>query len=276
MTVTDHTVLLSSREGLLHELDAITVEGWEGQRARRLLAHVRVAIVHPQVISARLSGPVAEQAEATGWEVAWEALTHARLREVQSPWGWIWVAVQRAIRNEVMSARYLTTESKGRRAFTAQASTDTGTHLAPPLSLTQLVEMGWEPEEPTPSFASLGPGLQAVLEVLVATGWQEAPARAVLDGVISSVTRDAGGRNVAHGWRTLATRLGTPPWQVRRVSLTLLGFPGWPGVMERMNDRGVVALDDVDVRAAFRSTVSYSMTMPDPSSEVTGAAARVA
>ena len=53
MTVTDHTVLLSSQEGLLHELDAIAIEGWEGQRARCLLAHVRVAIVHPQVVSAR-------------------------------------------------------------------------------------------------------------------------------------------------------------------------------------------------------------------------------
>ena len=276
MTVIDHTVLLGSREGLLNELDAIAVEGWEGQRARRLLVHVRVAIVHPQVVSARLTGSIAEQAEATGWEVAWEALTHARLREVDSPWGWICVAVQRAIRNEVTGARYLTTESKGRRAFAAQASTDTGTHLAPPLSLTQLVEMGWEPEEPAPTFASLGSGLEAVLEALVAAGWQEAPARAVLDGVSASVTRDASGRNLAQGWRSLATRLGAPPWQVRRVSLALLGFPGWPGVIERMNDRGAVALDDIDVRAALLATVSYSMAMPDASAAASRPTARVA
>ena len=263
MTITDHAVLLDSREGLLAELEAIDTEGWEGVRGRFLLAHVRATIVRPQVISARLSGPVADQAEATGWEVAWEALVHARLREVQSPWGWIWVAVQRAIRNEVVGARYLTTESKGRRAFAAQASTDTGTHLAPPLSLTQLVELGGEREEPTPAHLQMGPGLQAVLQALVDAGWQADAAQVVLDGVITSVTRDASGRNVAQGWRALAKRLAMPPWQVRRVSLALLGSPGWLGAMERICERGTVALQDPDLRAALESTVSSSPPTPD-------------
>lgn len=264
MTITDHAVLLDSREDLLAELAAIDSEGWEGDRGRRLLAHVRATIVRPQVISARLTGPVADQAEATGWEVAWEALMHARLREVQSPWGWIWVAVQRAIRNEVMGARYLTTESKGRRAFAAQASTDTGTHLAPPLSLTHLVELGWEREEPTPAHLQMGPGLQAVLHALVDAGWQADAAQVVLDGVITSVTRDASGRNVAQGWRALAKRLAMPPWQVRRVSLAVLGTPGWPGAIERISERGPTALQDPDLQAALRSTVNSSVPTPDP------------
>ena len=263
MTVTEHAALLNSREGLLSELEAIDAEGWEGERGRHLLAHVRATIVRPQVVSARLTGPAAEQAEATGWEVAWEALTHARLREVQSPWGWIWVAVQRAIRNEVMGARYLTTGSKGRRAFAAQASVDTETHLAPPLSLTQLVEMGWEREEPTPSHLEMGPGLQAVHHALVDAGWQADAAQAVLDGVITSVTRDGSGRNVAQGWRSLANLLEMPPWQVRRVSLALLGTPGWSGAIERMGERGPAALEDPDLKAALQATVSSSLPTPD-------------
>lgn len=71
MTVTEHAALLNSREGLLAELEAVDAEGWEGDRGRRLLAYVRATIVRPQVLSARLTGPVAQQAEATGWEVAW-------------------------------------------------------------------------------------------------------------------------------------------------------------------------------------------------------------
>ena len=263
MTVTEHAALLNSREGLLAELEAIDTAGWEGDRGRHLLAYVRHTIVHPQVIRARLTGPVADQAEATGWEAAWEVLTHARVREVQSPWGWIWVAVQRAIRNEVMGARYLTTGSKGRRAFAAQSSTDTGTHLAPPLSLTQLIEMGWEREEPTPAHLQMGPGLEAVLHALVDAGWQADAAQAVLDGVINSVTRDASGRNVAQGWRSLANLLDMPPWQVRRVSLALLGIPGWSGAIERMGERGPAALEDSDLKAALQSTVSSSLPTPD-------------
>ena len=261
MTITDHAAPLTSREGLLLELDAIDTEGWESDRGRSLLSYVRTAVVHPQVLSARLRGPGADQAEATGWEVAWEALASPRIREVQSPWGWIWVAVQRAISSEVMGARYLTTEDKGRRAFAAQASTDSATHLAPPLSLTQLVDRGWEREQRA-THLQLGPSLQAVVVALVAAGWEPRAAHAVLEGVISSVTRDGGGRNVAQGWRTLAARLGLPPWQVRRVSLALLGAPGWAGAIERIRDRGLVALEDSDLRAALRSTALSSLPTP--------------
>lgn len=269
MTVTEHAVPFTSREGLRLELEAIDTEGWESERGRRLLSHVRASLVRPQVISARLRGPAADQAEATGWEVAWEALTNDRLRQVQSPWGWIWVAVQRAIRSEVMSARYLTTEMKGRRAYAAQASTDTATHLAPPLSLTQMIELGWEREEASPHL-QLGPGLQAVVVALVEAGWERRAAHAVLDGVISSVTRDGSGRNAAQGWRCLASRLGLPPWQVRRVSLVLLGAPGWSGAIERMRDRGHVALEDPDLRAALRSTALATLPTPVAAARMTG------
>lgn len=269
MTVTDHPAPFTSREGLLRELEAIDIEGWDSDRGRRLLSHVRATLVRPQVISARLRGPAADQAEATGWEVAWEALTNDRLRQVQSPWGWIWVAVQRAIRSEVMSARYLTTESKGRRAFAAQASTDTATHLAPPLSLTQMIELGWEQEQAS-THLHLGEGLQAVVLALVEAGWEPRAAHAVLDGVISSVTRDGSGRNAAQGWRSLASRLGLPPWQVRRVSLVLLGAPGWSGAIERIRDRGPVALEDPDLRAALRSTALATLPTPVAAARLTG------
>ena len=77
---------LDSREGLLAELAVIDTEGWEGRTAQRLLSYVRSHIVRPQVAAAGLRGPVADQAEATGWAVVWEVLARPSIRTAATPW----------------------------------------------------------------------------------------------------------------------------------------------------------------------------------------------
>jgi hypothetical protein len=71
---------LESRAGPLAELAVIDTDGWEGPAAQRLLSYVRAHIVCPQVAAAGLRGPVADQAEATGWAVAWEAMARPSIR----------------------------------------------------------------------------------------------------------------------------------------------------------------------------------------------------
>ncbi len=95
---------LDSREGLLEELFAIEAEGWGGPRGERLLSYVRSHIVAPQVAAAGLRGPAADQAEATGWAVAWETMATKSIRAARSPWGVLWIAVRRAIMGEVVAS----------------------------------------------------------------------------------------------------------------------------------------------------------------------------
>ena len=104
MTSSTHT--LDSREGLLQELVAIEAAGWGSVNGERLLSYVRDHIVRPQVAAAGLRGPAADQAEATGWAVAWETLNRTSIHTAGSPWGVLWVAVRKAIAGERLAADY--------------------------------------------------------------------------------------------------------------------------------------------------------------------------
>lgn len=250
----DKINLLDSREGLLHELAALDLEGWGGERGERLLNYVRRHIVHPQVHAAGLRGPAAAQAEATGWEVAWEALNSPRIRLADSPWGWLWVAVRRAVQGELMGSIYLTSDRNSSRVRRARS--------ASPVSLTQLLERGWDQEEEPSARAQLGSRLQAVVAALVQVGWERRAANAVVEGVAVTAVRDGKTSTEARGWRPLAIQLGLPPWQVRRVMVVLLGAPGWPGVVERMALEGDQVLAESGVRAALRSTLASSGPTP--------------
>ena len=53
---------------------------------------------------------VARQAEATGWDTAWDTLRRSSIREVDNPWGVVWVAVRRAVLGEKLAAAYVTEE----------------------------------------------------------------------------------------------------------------------------------------------------------------------
>ena len=94
-----------SAESLRDALHRVDVEGWDGAAGRELLDHVRRAVVVPVVRRSGLRGPAADQAEATGWEAAWDALRRPTARTAQNPGGMVWVAVRRAVASETDFAR---------------------------------------------------------------------------------------------------------------------------------------------------------------------------
>ena len=72
---------------------------------RELLDHVRRAVVVPVVRRSGLRGPAADQAEASGWEAAWDALRRPTARTAENPGGMVWVAVRRAVAAETEFTR---------------------------------------------------------------------------------------------------------------------------------------------------------------------------
>lgn len=256
---------IESRDGLLKELAAIETSGWETPAGERLLGYVRAHIVRPQVRAAGLRGAAAEQAEATGWAVAWETLSHPSIHTAGSPWGLLWVAVRKAIAGECLTAHYQASVRNSWRAERARVEqTQAGrAHTFPrPLSLSLLLEEGWEPESEPWACTGLGRRLEAVIDGLVHAGWERRVAHAVVEGVALTAVRDGKVTADAKGWRPLAARLGLPPWQVRRVTVLLLGAPGWPGVVERMAHDGCQVLEADSIVAAMRSTVTSSWPPP--------------
>lgn len=256
---------LDSREGLLQELVAIDAEGWGSARGEQLLRYVRRHIVRPQVTTSGLRGPAAKQADATGWAIAWETLTSSSLRRARSPWGVLWVAVRRAVHGERLTATYPGSPRQSWHAEKARlAQRDAGLprSFERPISLSLLLEEGWEPVAEPWTCTGLGRRLEAVIEALIGVGWEQRAAHAVVEGVALTAFRDGKSSAEAQGWRPLATRLGLPPWQVRRVTVLLLGAPAWQGVVERMATEGCQALEDEGIVAAMRSTALSSWPPP--------------
>ena len=263
MTSRMHT--LDSREGLLRELVAIEAAGWGSVKGETLLSYVRDHIVRPQLSAAGLRGPAADQAEATGWAVAWETLNRASIHTASSPWGVVWVAVRKAIAGERLAADYQASVRNSWRAENArleQPMAGRAGGFARPLSLSLLLEEGWEPEAEPWACTGVGRRLEAVIEALVHVGWERPAAHAVVEGIALTAVRDGKATADAKGWRPLAARLGLPPWQVRRVTVLLLGAPGWPGLVERMASHGCQVLEVDSIVAAMRSTTTNSCPPP--------------
>lgn len=255
---------LDSREGLLQELVAIDTAGWDSPAGESLLSYVRDHIVRPQVAAAGLRGPAADQAEATGWAVAWETLNRTSIHTARSPWGVLWVAVRKAIAGERLTADYQASVRKSWRAENARLEGGQvgRARLSRPLSLSVLLDEGWEPEAEPGTCTGLGPRLDAVVEALVRVGWERGAAHAVVEGIAVAAIRDGKTTSDAQGWRPLAARLGLPPWQVRRATVLLMGAPGWPGVVERMATHGSQVLEGESIVAAMRSTTNSSWPPP--------------
>lgn len=227
-------------------LDEIATLGWDSPPGRGLLDEVRTRIVRPLVRRSGLRGAGAAQAEATGWQAAWDALRRPTTRASANPAGMVWVAVRRAV---VAEARGV---GEGRRVREAGAAA-----WARPLSLDLALQVGWEPCASTSSDHLLGPRLDLILPALAQAGWDRAVAAEAI-ALLAEHTR-AGVCGPARGvprvrWRWVATRLGLPEWQVRRLSLLLVGDLTTPGLLELLVVHGRHVMEDPVVWEALRST----------------------
>ncbi|HET8971302.1 MAG TPA: hypothetical protein VFN19_09605 [Candidatus Nanopelagicales bacterium] len=206
--------LALSHEDLLARLDRIEVEGWDGLTGTELLEYVRSNMVRIQVISAGLTGPAGEQAEATGWAIAWETLRSPGLRTADWPWSVLWVAVRRAVRGEWVAGAYLTSP---RTAWDLRRTTGRYWRMPPPLSFDRLVEDGYE--SATHLTGPAQPVLGEVVSLLVEVGWAPELAAQVVVRLADRAEPCQG--TAISGWRQVAAELDLPPWKVRRVAKLL-------------------------------------------------------
>ncbi len=238
---------VGTTRGLRAALLQVDRDGWDSPAGAAVLTYARERIVRPTVRRTGLRGPCAEQAEATGWEAAWETLRSLG-DGMRTPWGVVTLAVRRAVRGELLAAAYCTSP---RTAWQLRAD------FRGAVPLEQLRGGRWEPSVATVTEAS-GATLGAVTDAMVSVGWSRDDVEAVVDWVVARVGRTGAGP----GWRVLATRSGLPPWRVRRAMALLLGDAGWPGLVERAARDGAGVLDRPEARAAVRSTVLSSHPRP--------------
>lgn len=242
MDLDPHTV-----RAALHDVD---LHGWDGAAGRQLLECVRTSVVLPVVRRSGLRGPAADQAEASAWEAAWDALRRPTARTADNPGGMVWVAARRAVWAELDSARAPAVNTP----TVTPAADERGAQRLHHVSLDYLMDAGWQPIEALPTADELsGPLVARLVSALVDAGWQR---RDAIDAIAimadHAAPRSAG--HVGTRWRWVALKLGVPEWRARRLASLLLGDADSPGIMELVTEHGAGAFDDVMVRAALRST----------------------
>jgi hypothetical protein len=257
-------------------LARIEAEGWDRETGRTVLEYAMEYVVRPAVRAVGLTGADAEYAEATGWSAAWETLSAHSLHRAESPWGVVTSSVRYAVLNERMAETYGTDARTAwrvhrynkvkagapRRAGRGDWSTVADpAALTRPVSLTAMVDAGYEPAD-SASAESGGFGLATISDLLVRHGWRRELAEAALEHVAEYARPNPTGTPKARGWREMALELGIPPWQARRVTVLLVGAPGWPGLVERLAIGGPQALSGPAVTAAVQATCDNSMRPP--------------
>lgn len=261
-------ITLRDHDQLRDALEAIADSGWNSPPATALMAFVRHDVVRPMVIAMGIRGAAAGDAEAAAWAAAWEVLRGPQVARVDEPWGLVRAAARHAVVGEVLAARYVCGARRGWRIW-AQARRDgRGPRVEADGDLLSMLE-----DEPAdePKGEPLKDVLTPIRERLVALGW----SRAVIEVVVEAI---ADGRlgvepdGSCAGWRPLSADLGLPPWQVRRLTVALLGGPRWPGLMQRVIRQGAGVLDEADCWIALRTTVVRRMRSPE--SEAVGALER--
>jgi hypothetical protein len=272
-----------SAEFLRDSLHRVDLDGWDSAAGRELLDHVRRAVVVPVVRRSGLRGPAADQAEASGWEAAWDALRRPTARTAQNPGGMVWVAVRRAVSAEAEFARMPAGRPVGSQVRGAPAGKmpeqsaapgHQGRHAPPPpllalpdrrapcLSLEGLMEGGWQPADT--GFRrpdDPGPVVAAVLDGLVAAGWDRADAADAI-AIIADHAAPARSGSPTTRWRWVSLRLGVPEWQARRLAGLLLGGGGRRGVLELVVRHGAWVTGDPAVQGAVHSTTSRWSAAP--------------
>jgi hypothetical protein len=250
-------------------LALIDAHGWECPAGRDLLEAMLRGVVRPLVRRAGVRGPAADQAEASGWEAAWDVLRRPAVRTAQNPAGMVWVAARRAVHAEVgprsRPARAL--NERGLSAHTSQVDPVAATSFGPPwqtsadngfaaaqLSLDALLERGWEPEGVSPiTSRDPGPLVSCLVAGLVEAGWEPEDAFDAV-AVLADRAKQTPDGTPATQWRWAALRLGVPEWRARRLAALLVGTERTPGLVELACAHGVGIFDDPAVRAALRST----------------------
>ncbi len=251
-----------TKAGLLALLDAVDVEGWNGHTATALLNYVRTDLIRPLAIDVGLRGAAASQAEATAWEAVWLQLCAPSLRSAKSPWGVIWQTARRALLGEILAARWGT---NWRRAWEQDANERQGCDHRP-LSIECLAAVGTTfgaaaLEVPGTTTTSVSTALDAAAGALASAGWDDYAARQIV-GEIASMEDALGHDATIIGWRTLATRLGLPPWQARRLTAVLRGTVERPGLLARLIREGHPVLNDSSIQDSLASTRARSSPSP--------------
>lgn len=228
------------------------------------------------VRSVGVADSVVEFAESTGWAAAWETLRSADVREAASPWGFVRSAVRIAVAGEQLAEAYGTTVKTAwqiRRSYLARtvgrlsprygwSRVADPAALSHPVSLTALADAGYEPRAEATVPARSCPRLAAIADLLTRHGWSVEIAHAAVLHVAENARANPAGSLRAHGWREMAAELEIPGWQARRVTVLLVGAPGWPGLVERMEAGGTDALDGPVIEAAVRATCEETMRPP--------------
>ncbi|KRD41322.1 hypothetical protein ASE38_17070 [Cellulomonas sp. Root930] len=247
---------------MLQMLDAIDDEGWDGPTGTTLLNYLRERVVRPLAISVGLRGAAASQAEATAWQALWVELTKPALRRATSPWGILGQVARRQLLGEIVAARFATND---RRAWKLEVASRDGA-VAPAVSLDLLLEAGWEPAtddpEPPPEPVEATALTDAACRALVLVGWSEQQARSILATVLDAPTTRVDERTQFPGWRAMATMLGIPAWQARRLVIALRGTSDWPGVLARIVAEGPAVVESPVVRTALMATRRHSDRSP--------------
>lgn len=258
--------LAETREGpgkLFDDLDTIAVEGWDGPTATELLRFVRSHLVRPLVVDVGLRGGAASEAEATAWEVLWLKLREPSLRTARSPWGVLWQTARRAVLGEILAQRW---GAPPRRAWKLDVAERAGS-VRRPLALEPLLAEGWQPARdeavPDDDDGPLARVLALTASALRSVGWPDDTARLIAREVGHSEAPARATSTIA-GWRTLAKKLGVPPWQARRVVWILRGSATSPGLLVRIALEGDVALRNPEIHAALRSTRDRRLPSPTP------------
>ena len=271
LEVTAVTAPLMSRDELLARLDVVDVEGWDSPAGTDLLRYVRRNVVRSCVRFSGLRGRDAADAEATAWAAAWESLSSDYLRQTEAPMNVLWAVIRRAVATEVLATRWLTNDRECWRLSPQPAEgyrPERAEHAEPPVSLDRLLLSGHDRrvdhEESTPL-------LDRVVDELVLAGWSRTTADLTVKAIAANARTDGYRFGMSAGWRRLAPALDLPAWRVRRVTLLVVGAPGWPGLVERLTVAGEVALDEPDVRQAIRATVSSRRRLPNKLSAWSGA-----
>jgi len=265
---------VETRDGLLATLDLIDAHGWESPPGRRVLQYARRNVVRPAALSVGFGHTELPFAVATGWGVAWETLAGPAVRTAPSPWGVVWAAVRRALLGERLADTYGTgswaawrilrhRENPGHRSEHDWARVVDPGALAAPVSLSLVLEHGFDPAAPDPDEGlGLGERLELLVDLLERHGWPREQAYLVIEHVSASAVGNGTESHEAPGWRRLAAALNLPLWQARRVTVLLLGEPGWPGLVERLFTEGPAVLDCPAVRTAVKATRDETMRPP--------------